>query len=124
MILENLKVKPIELETGRNIVVLNENDVKELGLYAGDRVKLVISKTTLTAIVDVTDRMVQPGEIGTFAEVTRALDLHAGDTVNLASAPSPQPAHPPALCAWATSPPSPRRRRPQTAPAAPTASQR
>jgi AMP phosphorylase len=90
MILENLKVKPIELETGRNIVVLNENDVKELGLYAGDRVKLVVSKTTLTAILDVTDMMVQPGEIGTFAEVTRALGLKVGDTANLAPASNPQ----------------------------------
>ena len=90
MILENLKVKPLEMETGRNIVVLHEEDVRELGLYAGDRVKLTMPKTTLVAIIDVTSRMVQPGEVGTFAEVTKALGLKAGDTVSLAPAPNPR----------------------------------
>lgn len=90
MILENLKVKPLEMETGRNIVVLHEEYARELGLYAGDRVKLILPKTTLTAITDVTSRIVQPGEIGTFVEVTKALDLKAGDTVSLAHAPHPQ----------------------------------
>lgn len=90
MILGELKVKPLEMETGRNIIVLHEEDAREFGLYAGDRTKLILPKTTLTAITDVTSRMVQPGEIGTFIEVTKALDLKAGDTVSLAHAPHPQ----------------------------------
>jgi len=90
MILENLKIKLLEMETGRNIVALHEEDARELGLYAGDRVKLIMHKTTLIAIADVTSRMVQPGELGAFAEVTRVLGLKAGDTVSLAPAPHPR----------------------------------
>jgi len=90
MMIGKLKVKPLEMETGRNIVVLHEEYARELGLYAGDRVKLILPKATLTAITDVTSRIVQPGEIGTFVEVTKALDLKAGDIVSLAHAPHPQ----------------------------------
>lgn len=85
-----MKVKPIELETGRNIVALHENDARELGLYASDRIKLIMPKATLVAIADITDKMVQPGEIGTFVEVTRALGLQAGDLVSVAHAPRPR----------------------------------
>jgi AMP phosphorylase len=90
MILESLKAKPLEMETGRHIVVLHEEDAKELGLYAGDRVKLILPKTTLIAIIDLTSKIVQPGELGTFAEVTKALDLKAGDVVSVAPAPHPK----------------------------------
>ena len=88
--IENLKAKPIELETGRNIVVLHEDDAKELGLHPSDRVKLISPKGTLVAIVDITSKMVQPGEVGTFEEVTKALKLSAGDPVTIAPTPRPR----------------------------------
>ncbi len=69
----NLKTKPLDMETGRKIVVLHEQDAEELGHFAGDRVKLTTPGATLIAIANSTKRMVQRGEIGTFIEVTEAL---------------------------------------------------
>ena len=87
MILENLKVKPIPMEAGKTIVILHEEDLKELGGYLGDRVKITTPKTTLIAIADTTRTMVQPGEIGTCIEVAKALDVKEGDTVSISPAP-------------------------------------
>ena len=86
----NLKAKPIDMETGRNVVVLHEQDAEELGHFAGDRVKLSTPGTTLVALANSTKRMVQRGEIGTFIEVTEALALKPGDVVSITLAPSPQ----------------------------------
>ncbi len=86
----NLKVKPLDMETGRNIVVLHEQDAEELGHFAGDRVKLATPKATLVAIANTTKRMVQRGEIGAFMEVTEALGLKSGDSVSVTLTPRPQ----------------------------------
>jgi len=86
----NLKVKPLDMETGRNIVVLHEDDVGELGHFAGDRVKLATPKAELVAIANTTRRMVGRGEIGTFIEVTEALSLKPGDAVSITFAPRPR----------------------------------
>ena len=90
MILENLRAKPLDMETGRNIVVLHEDNAKDIGIYAADRVKLSTPNATLVAIADVTSKMVQPGEVGTFVEVTRALNIKAGDLLSATPVPHPQ----------------------------------
>ena len=90
MILENLKVKPIPMEAGKIIVILHEEDLKEIGGYLNDRVKITTPKTTLVAIADTTRTMVQPGEIGTCIEAAKALDVKEGDTVSISPAPYPQ----------------------------------
>ncbi len=90
MLLENMKVKPLGTEVGRYEVVLHEEDARGLGLYAGDRAKVTSGRESLIAIVDTTQRMVRPGEIGTFAEVTSELGLKPGSTVSATAAPHPQ----------------------------------
>lgn len=85
-----LKIKPLDMETGRNIVVLHEDDAEELGHFAGDRVKLSTPKTTIVAIANATRRMVQQGELGTFVEVTESLGLKPGDLVEVSLAPRPK----------------------------------
>ncbi len=85
-----LNAKPLDMETGRKIVVLHEQDAEELGHLAGDRVKLTNPKATLIAIADSTKRMVQRGEIGTFIEITEALNLKPGDVLSVTLAPNPQ----------------------------------
>lgn len=86
----NLKLKPLDMETGRNIVVMHEEDAEELGHSAGDRVKITTPKTTIVAIANATRRMVQRGELGAFVEATEALGLALGEEVTVALAPRPR----------------------------------
>ncbi|MEM4202037.1 MAG: thymidine phosphorylase, partial [Candidatus Hadarchaeum sp.] len=85
-----LKAKPLDMETGRNIVVIHEADSQEIGHFPGDRVKLITEKKTIVAIANETNKLVKPGELGTFREVTEALSLKAGDVVNVEIAPRPE----------------------------------
>lgn len=85
-----LIAKPLDMETGRNIVVLHADDAEELGHFTGGRVRLATPKTMIVAIANDTRRMVNRGEIGTFVEVTENLGLAPGDTVEVSLAPRPQ----------------------------------
>ena len=89
MKLGELKVKPLETESGHYIVALHEDDAKELGVYTGDRVDISSPKGELVAITNTTQSLVQPGEIGTFAEVTKELNLEPGSIVSVTPAPKP-----------------------------------
>ncbi len=84
-----LKAKPLDMETGRNIVVIHESDSQEIGHFPGDRIKLTTETKTLVAIANETKKLVQPGELGSFVEVTESMSLKPGDlvTVGVASRP-------------------------------------
>ncbi len=75
------KVRLYEIETGKPIVVLNKEDMEELGIHITDRVKLTKDLKTVTSIVDTTTSFVRPGEIGIFEEAKEALDVKNGDEV-------------------------------------------
>jgi len=84
-------VKSFEIETGKLIVVMNEEDMKELGVHVGDRIKIKTDpKRSVTAILDATTSLVQPGELALFQEVKEALKLKDGDTVDLIPASRPK----------------------------------
>jgi AMP phosphorylase len=84
-----LKLKPLDMETGRNIVVLHEDDAEMLGHIAGDRVKVKTSKATVTMIANTTRRMVQRGELGSFIEATESLGIRKDEEVEVTLAPRP-----------------------------------
>jgi AMP phosphorylase len=90
MVAQKLKVKLLDLETGQKTIALHESDAQELGLLPGDRVKLAVPKLSLIAIVQITSRMVKPGEIGASIKVTEDLQLKPGDMVNVSPAPIPK----------------------------------
>ncbi len=86
-----VKVDLYEIETGKPIVVLNEEDMKDLGVHIGDRIKICNeSKCAVSAIIDATTTLVPEGEIGIFEEVKEMLDLNSGDIVDISAASSPK----------------------------------
>ncbi|MFC2163117.1 AMP phosphorylase [Candidatus Altiarchaeota archaeon] len=90
------KVRLYELETGKPIVVLNDEDMKEMGLHIGDRVKItcgdekVCADNRITAIIDASTTLVEEGEIGIFEEVKTALNVKTGDVVEIKPAGRPK----------------------------------
>lgn len=77
------QVKKIDLKTGKNIVVLNEEDAKENDIYAGYRVNLKHKERELIAIVDVSAEMVKKGEIGVFSDVASKLHAETEDLIQI-----------------------------------------
>jgi AMP phosphorylase len=77
------QVKKIDLKTGKNIIVLNEEDAKENDIYAGYRVTLKHGERELIAIVDVSTEMVKKGEIGIFSDVAQKLKVEADSLIQV-----------------------------------------
>ncbi len=86
----SLRAKPLDMETGHNMVVIHENDAQEIGHFTGDRVKLTTEKKSIISIANSTNRLVRPGELGAFHEVAEAMSLESGDQVSVEIAPRPR----------------------------------
>lgn len=71
-----LKVKFLGLEAGgKPIVVLNKDDVEDLGIHSLARLRLQFGKKELTAIVNTTTKAVPKGTMGVYEEVINSLQL-------------------------------------------------
>jgi len=89
-----LRTKILGLEAGgKPIVVLNKDDADDLGIDSLGRVSLQYNKKSLTAIVNVTTKVVLHGVIGVFDEVKNFLDLKENVDVELDIAKFPSSLH-------------------------------
>jgi AMP phosphorylase len=78
-----LKVKAFPIQTGKLVVVLHEEDSKELGAFTGDRIELTNPKNgkKCIAVVDITQHSVKENSIGLFEEVLDKLGAKSGATI-------------------------------------------
>ena len=74
----------IDIGTRTPTVLLNSTDASELGVHPLDRIRIRRDGRTITGIVEITDELVDPGELG----VTRSLG-HVTGTVTVSIAPRP-----------------------------------
>jgi AMP phosphorylase len=77
------KIKPIDIFTGKNIVVLNKAEAQEHDVYSGYRTEICHEGKSIIAIVDVSDQIVEPGEIGIFRDLAAEYHLKKGETVEV-----------------------------------------
>jgi AMP phosphorylase len=83
-----LAAREIDIGTRSPTVLLNTDDAAELGVHPLDRVQLAWDDGTGVGIVETTDELVAPGELG----VTRRLG-HVTGTVEVTVAPHPDAVH-------------------------------
>ncbi len=84
-----LRLRPLDMETGRHIVVLHERDSQQLGHMPGSRIRIGANGREYVMIANVSGRLVEPGELGTFIEATEILGLKQGAEVEVSLAPQP-----------------------------------
>ena len=77
------QVKLIDIRTGRNVVVLNEEDAEGNDVHNGYRVVLKHLDHELVSIVDLSSEMVRKGEIGLFRDVADKLGVKDGDLLHI-----------------------------------------
>lgn len=77
------EIKILKINAGKNIVILNEEEAKEHDIYSGYRTMLKIGKNELICIVDVSNEMIKPGEIGVYSDVEKKLSLVSGQKVEI-----------------------------------------
>jgi AMP phosphorylase len=77
------KAKIIDIFTGKNIVVLNEDEAKEHDIYAGYRTRIKHRNREIIAIVDVSNDIVKPGEIGLFRDIAKEFKVKSGQMLDI-----------------------------------------
>ena len=85
-----LKVKILDIETGKYVVLMNDEDARDLGIHASDRVDISADSGAITSMINITESSILEGGIGIFDEVKRALGLKEGDVVKVSSARRPK----------------------------------
>ncbi|MBI5159030.1 AMP phosphorylase [Candidatus Micrarchaeota archaeon] len=77
------KAKCFDIEAGKFIVVLNEDEAHENDLYVSDRIVISKGSVQSNALVDLSNDLVQRGEVGFFSEVSSKLKVNPGDVVEV-----------------------------------------
>jgi AMP phosphorylase len=77
------KAKLFNIDAGKPVIILHEEDSARYELFASDRVIVKHGKKQAIAFVDTTENMVKPGEIGLFGDVYKKGKFDAGETVEL-----------------------------------------
>jgi AMP phosphorylase len=73
-----LKARLYPIEADRPIVILNDEDARDLGVYATGRVRISYREKTTTAIADTTASFVEEGDLGVFDDVRELLKVKDG----------------------------------------------
>jgi len=77
------KAKIIDIKTGKRIVLLNSKDATAHDIYLGYRTELKLGKKNTIVIVDTSNEMVKPGEVGIYSDAAEELGAKNGDTIEI-----------------------------------------
>lgn len=84
-----MKVKRFEIEAGKYIAILNEEESIDMDMSLSDRILLGFKNKEVTAIVDTSKTIVEKGELGLYAEAADALGLKGGESIEIRHVPTP-----------------------------------
>lgn len=77
----SLRAKSIDIDLGKQSILIHEDDSRKIGVKARERLKIFGGGEVTFAIVYITTKLVQPGEIGILSDLTRKLDIDNGDKI-------------------------------------------
>lgn len=87
-----LKVKLFDLEAKKMIAIMHEDDAKEMGVRALERIDVINPKNNKNqiALIDTTTTMVSKGELGLFKDVQKEINTSNGAKINVMAVPLPK----------------------------------
>jgi len=89
----HFNVEAIDFDIGRNVVIINEKDARELGLGPNNRIRLIKGDRTRGAFTAITKTMVPPGKILVSRDVAYELRIGREDIIGLKPVPVPPSFH-------------------------------
>lgn len=84
-----LKVKKFDIEAGKFIAVLNEEEAVDMDIALSDRASLKYDNNEITVIIDTSKTMVAKGEIGLYSETAEALGVKGDEVIEIRHVPIP-----------------------------------
>ncbi len=77
------RARIVNILTTMNIIVLNTAEAKQHDIYGGYRTEMHFGGKNVIAIVDVSDALVKPGEVGVYKDIADAYGLKDGESVEI-----------------------------------------
>ncbi|MGB9577287.1 MAG: AMP phosphorylase [Candidatus Micrarchaeia archaeon] len=84
-----LRAKVLDVEAGLNVIVLDDDDMKQLDVSVGDRVKVKLGRNECVALVDMARKGVQK-EVLLFSDAALKLSAKDGDLVEVEATKRPE----------------------------------
>ena len=79
----------LDIEAGRDIIILNSKDALDQDIDPGDRVGIKIKNKLYVAIVDLSDSLIKEGQIGIFKDIGKKFNVNNNDFVEIVHIPTP-----------------------------------
>ncbi|MBE8539878.1 AMP phosphorylase [Geoglobus acetivorans] len=73
----------LPINAGKFAVALNQDDAAEIGVSEGDRIRVIKSGKSVSAIVQIAFGLISRGKIGVYEEIAAELNLKDGDEVDI-----------------------------------------
>ncbi len=83
------KVKFIPIRSARPTAIMNQSDAEELGVFEGDRVRLIVGRKYVTARVQIALGFIERGFIGICLKTAEELDVNESDELEAIPVPKP-----------------------------------
>ncbi|WP_456328269.1 AMP phosphorylase [Archaeoglobus sp.] len=84
-----LIVRIIPIKSVRPLAIMNQSDAEELGVFEGDRVRLIAGKKYLTATVQIALGFIEKGSVGICLKSAEDLGVEEGSEVDVVPIPKP-----------------------------------
>ncbi len=84
-----LKARILPLKTVGNLVIMNQADADEIGVFEGDRIRLSF-KRPVVATVQIAVGLIERGEIGICEHLAREYGLSDGEKIKITPVPKPR----------------------------------
>ena len=83
-------IKPIDITSGKNEVILNEDDATKMGFKNGDRLKIRQSQLSTVGMIETTKTIVNEGEIGIYKDLLEKFPFELSTGVEVAAVARPE----------------------------------
>ncbi len=85
-----LKIKEMKFLAGRPVCIINYKTAEEMSLHVGERILLTKGHRYLISIVDTSQNLILPGEIGVSDDIVKRLTVRTGEKVKIAVTSPPE----------------------------------
>jgi AMP phosphorylase len=88
-----LRIRSLDMATGKPIAIMHEEDAEKIGHVAGGRIKIFAGRSSFTIVANTTRNLVGPGELGVCKEAVEEFGLEDGWQAKVSLAPRPASAN-------------------------------
>lgn len=88
--IHRFRVRVLDIEAGKNIAILNEEEATYNDIYISDRVSIKCKGKEVISIIDTSETVVKKGDVAIYKDIAKQLKVKDGDIVEIQHIPVPK----------------------------------